>query len=131
VRVFVGDSMGEMPVYYAASDVVVMGGSLLPYGSQNLIEPCALGKPVIVGPSTYNFEEAADGAIGAGAAIRVGDARAALALAAALGRDAARRERMGRNAREFVVAHRGAIERLMAWLERKAGPALSRARASG
>ena len=131
VRVFVGDSMGEMPVYYAAADVVVMGGSLLPYGSQNLIEPCALGKPVIVGPHTYNFEEAADGAIGAEAAIRVRDARAALALAAELGRDAARRERMGRNARDFVVAHRGAVERLMAWLDRKAGRALSPARASG
>ncbi|HET9579488.1 MAG TPA: lipid IV(A) 3-deoxy-D-manno-octulosonic acid transferase [Usitatibacter sp.] len=116
VRVLVGDSMGEMLAYYAAADVVVMGGSLLEYGSQNLIEPCALGKPVIVGPSTYNFEEAADGAIAAGAALRVPDARSALELAMQLAQDAARRERMGAAARAFVDAHRGAVERLMAWL---------------
>ena len=70
VRVVVGDSMGEMLAYYAAGDVVLMGGSFLPYGSQNLIEACALGRPVIVGPHTYNFEEASESAIAAGAASR-------------------------------------------------------------
>lgn len=119
VGVVVGDSMGEMPAYYAAADVVIMGGSLLPYGSQNLIEACALGKPVIVGPHTYNFEEAAEGAIHAGGAMRVRDAREALAAAAELGRDPARRLRMGESARGFVAAHRGAIGRLMQWLEPK------------
>jgi 3-deoxy-D-manno-octulosonic-acid transferase len=117
VRVVVGDSMGEMLAYYAAADVAIMGGSLLPYGSQNLIEPCALGRPVIVGPHTYNFEEAAEGAIHAGAALRVRDAREALAAAAELSRDTARRERMGESARAFVAAHRGAVDRLMAWLD--------------
>ena len=119
VRVLIGDSMGEMLAYYAAADVVVMGGSLLAYGSQNLIEACALAKPVIVGPHTYNFEEAAEGAIHAGGALRVRDAREALAAAAELGRDAQRRERMGEGARAFVAAHRGAVDRLMAWLEAK------------
>ncbi len=119
VRVLVGDSMGEMPAYYTAADVVVMGGSLLAYGSQNLIEACALGKPVIVGPHTYNFEEAAEGAIHAGGALRVRDAREALVAAAELSRDAVRRQRMGDNARAFVAAHRGAVERLMAWLGTK------------
>lgn len=117
VRVVVGDSMGEMLAYYAAGDVAIMGGSLLAYGSQNLIEPCALGKPVIVGPHTYNFEAAAEGAIHAGAALRVRDAREALAAAAELSRDTARRERMGENARAFVAAHRGAVDRLMGWLD--------------
>jgi 3-deoxy-D-manno-octulosonic-acid transferase len=117
VRVVLGDSMGEMLAYYAAADVAIMGGSLLPYGSQNLIEPCALGKPVIVGPHTYNFEEAAEGAIHAGAALRVRDAREALAAASELSGDAALRERMGANARAFVAAHRGAVDRLMAWLD--------------
>jgi 3-deoxy-D-manno-octulosonic-acid transferase len=96
-----------------------MGGSLLPYGSQNLIEACELGKPVIVGPHTYNFEEAAEGAIDAGGAVRVRDAREALALAAELSRDAGRRSRMGESARDFVAAHRGAIGRLMGWLGRR------------
>ena len=116
VRVVVGDSMGEMPAYYAAADAVIMGGSLLPYGSQNLIEACALGKPVIVGPHTYNFEEAAEGAIHAGGAVRVRDAGEALAAAAALSADPARRARMGESARSFVAAHRGAVDRLAAWL---------------
>ncbi|MEO5676987.1 MAG: hypothetical protein ABIQ84_05530, partial [Usitatibacter sp.] len=97
-------------------DVVLMGGSFLEYGSQNLIEACALGKPVIVGPHTYNFEEAADGAIAAGAAIRVADARAGLEAAAALSRDRTRRAAMGEKAAAFVAAHRGAVDRLMAWL---------------
>lgn len=116
VRVVLGDSMGEMLAYYAAADVAIMGGSLLAFGSQNLIEPCALGRPVIVGPHTYNFEEAAEGAIHAGAALRVRDAREALEAAAALTRDEARRHRMGESARGFVAAHRGAVGRLVEWL---------------
>ncbi|MGZ5079742.1 MAG: lipid IV(A) 3-deoxy-D-manno-octulosonic acid transferase [Usitatibacter sp.] len=117
VRVVIGDSMGEMLAYYACADVVIMGGSLLPFGSQNLIEACALGKPVIVGPHTYNFEEAAESAIHAGAATRVGTAAAALDFAAGLARDGARRREMGDKALAFVDAHRGAVPRLMQWLE--------------
>jgi 3-deoxy-D-manno-octulosonic-acid transferase len=121
-RVVIGDSMGEMLGYYAAADVVIMGGSLLPYGSQNLIEACALGRAVIVGPHTYNFEAAAEGAIAAQAALRVADAGAALAAAAALSADDARRAAMGEHARAFVEAHRGAVERLMDWLDGALGP---------
>ena len=117
VRVLVGDSMGEMLAYYAAADVVVMGGSLLAFGGQNLIEACAVGRPVIVGPHTYNFEEASESAIAAGAALRVADAAAALRAAADLTADAARRGAMSERACVFVDAHRGAVERLMAWLE--------------
>ena len=117
VRVVVGDSMGEMLAYYAAADVVVMGGSLLAFGGQNLIEACALGRPVIVGPHTYNFEEASESAIAAGAALRAGDAAEALRLAALVAGDATRRSAMGERGRAFVAAHRGAVERLMAWLE--------------
>jgi 3-deoxy-D-manno-octulosonic-acid transferase len=126
VRVLVGDSMGEMLAYYAAADLVLMGGSFLEYGSQNLIEPCALGTPVVMGPHTFNFEQAAEGAIAAGAAVRVRDARAALAEAAAISRDRARREAMGTRATAFVAAHRGAVGRLLDWLE-----PFSRARARG
>ena len=117
VRVLVGDSMGEMFAYYAAADVVIMGGSLLDFGSQNLIEACALGRPVIVGPHTYNFSEASKNAIAVGAAVRVKDAREALEVAAALSADPARREAMGARGREFVEAHRGAVARLVEWIE--------------
>jgi 3-deoxy-D-manno-octulosonic-acid transferase len=126
-RVLVGDSMGEMLAYYAAADVVLMGGSFLDYGSQNLIEPAALGKPVIVGPSTFNFEQAADFAIAAGAAVRVADANAALREAAAIQADRARRESMGAKATQFVAAHRGAVSRLSAWLAAAAAPTRERA----
>lgn len=69
--VVLGDSMGEMPRYLAASDLVVMGGTLLPFGGQNLIEPCSLGKPVILGLHTFNFSQASEDAIQAGAAWRL------------------------------------------------------------
>jgi 3-deoxy-D-manno-octulosonic-acid transferase len=116
VRVLVGDSMGEMLAYYAAADVVVMGGSLLDFGAQNLIEACALGRPVIVGPHTYNFAEASESAIAAGAALRASDAADALRLAALVAGDATRRGAMGERGRAFVAAHRGAVGRLMDWL---------------
>ncbi len=119
VRVVVGDSMGEMLAYYAAADVVVMGGSLLDYGSQNLIEACAVGKPVIVGPSTHNFEEASRSAIAAGAAIRVHDAAGAVAEAIRLLGDDARRGAMGNAAHVFAQSNRGAVTRLADWLDER------------
>ncbi len=65
-----GDSMGEMPAYYTVADVAFLGGSWLPLGGQNLIEACAYGCPVWMGPHTFNFEKAAEDALAAGAARR-------------------------------------------------------------
>ncbi|MEP6997233.1 MAG: 3-deoxy-D-manno-octulosonic acid transferase, partial [Betaproteobacteria bacterium] len=62
-RVVLGDSMGELFAYYAAADLAFVGGSLLPLGGQNLIEPLALGTPVLIGPHTFNFAEASAGAV--------------------------------------------------------------------
>ena len=73
-QVVLGDSMGEMFAYYAASDAAFIGGSLVPTGGQNLIEACAAGTPVLVGPHTYNFKSVTEDAIAAGAALRVTDA---------------------------------------------------------
>ena len=75
IQVVLGDSMGEMFAYYAAADLVFIGGSLLPYGGQNLIEACAVGTPVLVGPHTHNFAEATRLALNAGAACLIPDAR--------------------------------------------------------
>ncbi|WP_114636357.1 3-deoxy-D-manno-octulosonic acid transferase [Polynucleobacter necessarius] len=69
--IILGDSMGEMPMYYSASSLVIMGGSLLPFGGQNLIEACAAGCPVLLGGHTYNFQQAALDAIDSGAAKRI------------------------------------------------------------
>ncbi len=84
VAFVVGDSLGEMGGYCAAADVAFVGGSLLPLGGQNLIEPIAMGTPTIVGPHTFNFTEATDNAIAAGAALRVADADALILEVGAL-----------------------------------------------
>jgi len=112
-RVVLGDSMGEMFAYYAACDVAFIGGSLLPFGGQNLIEACAAGKPVLFGPHTYNFAEAAEGAIAAGAALRVADADELMRKAQQLLTDAGAAARMGEAGRAFGKAHQGATRRVM------------------
>ena len=117
-QVWLGDSMGEMFAYHAAADVVFVGGSLLDFGCQNLIEPCAVGTPVLIGPSTYNFAEAARGAIEAGAAIQVGNAAELVTQALALLADENRRSTMATAGRQFTTQHRGATERTMALIER-------------
>jgi 3-deoxy-D-manno-octulosonic-acid transferase len=109
--VMLGDSMGEMFAYYAACDCAYVGGSLLPLGGQNLIEACALGKPVLVGEHTFNFLQATEEAVGAGAALRVADADALVAAASALLADGARRTAMGAQAQAFADRHRGATAR--------------------
>ncbi len=116
VGVVLGDSLGELPAYYAAADVAFVGGSLLPFGGQNLIEAIAVGTPTLVGPHTFNFAEAAANAIAAGAASRVADADALIREVAGLVSDAARRARMNDAARAFHAAHRGAADRMWAWL---------------
>ena len=117
IDIVLGDSMGEMLAYYAMADVVIIGGSLLDYGAQNLIEAAAVGRASIVGPSTYNFEEAAREAIAAGAALPVPTAAAALEAARRICADQVAMRAMGEKGRAFVAAHRGAVERLAAWIE--------------
>ena len=117
-RVWLGDSMGEMFAYYAAADVAFVGGSLLNYGCQNLIEPCSVGKPVLIGPSTFNFAEAAREALAARAAIQVPDAPTLATEALALLADPARRAAMADSGRSFAARHRGATARTLALIER-------------
>jgi 3-deoxy-D-manno-octulosonic-acid transferase len=74
IQVLLGDSMGELLSYYAASDLAFIGGSLLPFGGQNLIEACTVGTPVLIGQHTYNFEQITEEGIQAGAVLRVQDA---------------------------------------------------------
>ena len=113
-RVLLGDSMGEMVAYYAACDVAFIGGSVLPFGGQNLIEACAVGKPVLIGPHTWNFEQASEAAVVAGAALRVMDGADLARKAGALLANPKVTERMGAAALAFSQEHRGATQRLMA-----------------
>lgn len=117
IQVMLGDSMGEMFAYYAACDVAFIGGSLLPLGGQNLIEACAMGKPVLIGPHTWNFEAVAQCALAAGAALRVEDPAALGGKVRELFADNELRERMSRQALAFSGSHSGASERVMAVIE--------------
>jgi 3-deoxy-D-manno-octulosonic-acid transferase len=132
-ELLLGDSMGEMQSWYACADVTIMGGSLLPFGSQNLIEANALGCPVVLGPSVFNFEEAAAAAIAAGAAAPVADSDAAVQTALAIALDPSRRAAMSQAALDFAQAHRGATERTLQALQPLLARALpqGRARAGG
>jgi 3-deoxy-D-manno-octulosonic-acid transferase len=110
-QVVLGDSMGEMFAYYAACDVAFIGGSLLPLGGQNLLEACAVGRPVLIGPHTFNFALATEAAIAAGAAQRVADGGGLQSAVLELLGDPSRRARMAEAGRAFVQQHRGATRR--------------------
>lgn len=105
---WLGDSLGEMPLYYALADAALLGGSFAPLGGQNLIEAAACGCPMLVGPSTFNFAEAAELACAAGAARRVPDIDAGLQAALALVHDMPARSAAVAHCLEFAQAHRGA-----------------------
>lgn len=117
-QILLGDSMGELFAYYAACDVAFIGGSLLDFGCQNLIEACAVGKPVLIGRSTFNFSLAAEQALACGAARQVGSAEELLEVAGALLRDEAARKSMGEAGVGFAARHRGATARTLELVER-------------
>lgn len=112
--VLLGDSLGEMPRYYAASRVAIIAGSFLPLGGQNLIEACAVGTPVLVGPHTDNFEQAVFDAIQEGAALRAPTPEAALQQALQLLEEPQRLSRMGEAGVHWVQQHTGAVARVVA-----------------
>lgn len=114
---WLGDSMGEMFGYYAAADAAFIGGSLLDYGSQNLIEACAVGTPVLVGPSTFNFPDTAKAAIECGAALAIADATDLVTQASGLLTDPSRLAAMGAAGKAFAAHHRGATGRTLALIE--------------
>jgi len=123
--VVLGDSMGEMPMYYSAADLVLMGGSLLPFGGQNLIEACAAGCPVLLGEHTYNFQQASLDAIAAGAAKRIeGDLSLSesSALAEALKALLLNTDELGKMseaAKTYSIEHQGATKRILAALDQQ------------
>ena len=113
-RVHLGDTMGEMPFYYGACDVAVIGGSFAPLGGQNLIEALACGAPVVLGPHMFNFAEATRLALDAGAAFQAADAPSAVRAAFALLGDEELRRKMSDAGRTLCEAHRGATARHLA-----------------
>ena len=117
MAVWIGDTLGELAAYIAAADVVFMGGSLVELGGQNLLEPCAQGKPVLVGPHTFNFMDVTREAVETGAALRVTDGRALGESVEHLLGDDERRSAMGRSALALRQRHRGSLAQTLAALE--------------
>ena len=111
VDVYLVDTMGELPRFYAAADVAFVGGSLLPFGGHNVLEPASLGTPVLVGPHTFNFSEIVRLLADAGALKVIGDADSLAAAAWAWLSDSNERDRIGSIGREVVRLHRGATHR--------------------
>lgn len=115
--VYLGDTMGELLVLYGSADLAFVGGSLVPIGGHNLLEPAAVGTPVLTGPALANFEDVAEAMRGAGALVEVDDAGALAAELLRLFGDRQERQRLAEVGREVVAANRGALARTLAGLE--------------
>lgn len=111
--VWLGDSLGEMALYYALSDAALLGGSFAPLGGQNLIEAAACGCPVVMGPHTFNFTEAAERAEATGAALRVMDMPGAVRAALGLLNDPPALANAVTSGLAFTARNRGATERTL------------------
>lgn len=116
-----GDSLGEMPLYYGVASVALLGGSFAPLGGQNLIEACACSCPVVMGPHTFNFKQAAEWAINAKAGLRCTNATTAMAKALAIAIDRRLQQQMSQAAQLFASSHQGAVahcvKALSTWLD--------------
>jgi 3-deoxy-D-manno-octulosonic-acid transferase len=115
--VFLGDTMGEVPLFYAASDIAFVGGTLVPVGGHNLLEPAALGLPVVTGPHLFNTQDIADMFVNIGALTRVADAEQLAVAITRLLQDKQTAMRLGNLGRDIVVSNRGALDRLLRLLE--------------
>jgi 3-deoxy-D-manno-octulosonic-acid transferase len=111
-QVLLADTMGELTSLYAAADAAFVGGSLVPVGGHNLLEPAVLGVPVITGPHTANAKDIARLLIARGGAVEVADPQALADAVRRLLQDTGARERAVRSAQQFIAEHRGAVERL-------------------
>lgn len=111
------DTVGELAALYASADVAFVGGSLVPIGGHNLLEPAALGLPVLTGPSHFNGKDIARLVLGQGAAVQVADARELVAALARWLADPAERQRIGAIGRHLVESNRGSVARLLALIE--------------
>ena len=113
-----GDSMGEMPFYYGAASVALLGASFVPLGGQNLIEACACACPVVMGPHTFNFKQAAQWALAEQSALRCPDMASAMRQALTLALDKQRQEAMSQAGLQFARSHQGAVANCMTALSK-------------
>ena len=117
ISVFLGDTMGELPMFYAASDIAFVGGTLVPIGGHNLLEPAALGLPIVTGPHLFNTQDIANMFSELGAFIQVQDATGLAAALEGLFRDRGEAENMANKGRTILAENKGALQRLLDLLE--------------
>lgn len=111
VDVYLGDTMGELSLLYACSDVAFVGGSLMPLGGQNILEPCALGVPVVFGPHMFNFPDISQWTIKEGAGRMVQDGDELVETVSELLANPTLRDEMGNKGMSFIDSHRGALDK--------------------
>jgi 3-deoxy-D-manno-octulosonic-acid transferase len=116
-EVFLGDTMGEVPMFYVASDVAFVAGSLVPIGGHNLLEPAVLGVPVVTGPYNFNAQDIADLFIELGACRQVADTDELVEMVSELLSNPDEAARLGRAGQNLLEENRGALERLLVLLE--------------
>lgn len=124
--VFLCDTMGEVPMFYVASDVAFVAGSLVPIGGHNLLEPAVLGVPVVTGPHNFNAQDIADLFIDLGGCRRVSDTGELADTVSELLGDPDEAARLGRTGQQILEQNRGALERLLVLLEPLLGAAPNR-----
>jgi 3-deoxy-D-manno-octulosonic-acid transferase len=116
-QVLLVDALGELIMFYAASDIAFVGGSLVPIGGHNLLEPAALGRPILTGPNNFNAPDIVRALLAEQAALEVHGCEQLTATLAALFDDHARREAIGARAAAFVTNNKGALQRVLTLLE--------------
>ena len=116
-EVYLGDTMGDVPLFYAAANVAFVGGSLVPIGGHNLLEPAALGRPVVTGPHLFHTQDIAGKFEKLGASIVVNNADQLAAAVTDLFADEATATDIGNRGREIVQQNKGALDRLLKLLE--------------
>ena len=112
-QVLLGDSMGELLSYYSVCDIAFIGGSLVDTGGQNMLEAAAASKPILFGPSVFNFEQIAQSMLETDSAIQVDDADNLMKTLSGLLLDDTKRVKLGENAKNLLEKHRGAVDRLL------------------
>ncbi|MET0105820.1 MAG: lipid IV(A) 3-deoxy-D-manno-octulosonic acid transferase [Sedimenticola sp.] len=117
VDLFLGDTMGELTLFLAASDVAFVGGSLVATGGHNVLEPAALGVPVVFGPHMFNFALISSMLLSENAAVQIADEVQLAEVVTGWLSDASERACVGENGRAVVESNKGALERLMSVIE--------------
>jgi 3-deoxy-D-manno-octulosonic-acid transferase len=118
IQVLVVDTMGELPLFYGTADIAFVGGSLVPRGGHNLLEPAALGRPVVIGPHYFNFNEISRQFLAANAAIEINSSESLAETVIALFRSPQKRADMGQAGQQLIQHSQGAGQRLLNLIKR-------------